>query len=79
MEKVHYTPCSLCNEQGHNHSKCPSLSSLLKMGFYSGGGSGGGSHSHDDDEEESHKNKMITSNKWLLQEINILRLSIEKP
>ncbi len=68
MEKVHFSPCSLCNEQGHSHSKCPSLSSLLKMGFYTGGG-GGGSHSHDDEEES--KTQMQKQNKWLLPLENI--------
>ena len=72
MEQVRYTPCTLCGEQGHSHSKCPSLSSLLKMGFYSGGGSS--SHSHSDDDESNqfiYKNKMNTIHKWLLQVENI--------
>jgi hypothetical protein len=69
MEKVHYTPCSLCNEQGHSHSKCPSLSSPLKVGFYTGGG-GGGSHSHDDDECIS-KTNLYKQNKCQQENISI--------
>ncbi len=60
MEQVHFSPCALCGEQGHSHSKCPSLSSALKPGFYSGGG-GGGSHSHD--EEEQSKTNSYKNNK----------------
>ena len=46
------SPCTLCKENGHLASKCPSLHDVLKEGFYSGGGGGGG-HSHDDDDEKA--------------------------
>ena len=41
--------CSLCNEQGHNHMRCPDLTAPLRPGFHSGG-DGGGGHGGDDDE-----------------------------
>jgi hypothetical protein len=43
--------CGVCGEREHTSSKCPSLSSPLTPGFYTGGGGGGG-HSHDDDDEK---------------------------
>ncbi len=54
--------CSICSERDHKSSHCPSLSSPLTPGFYTGGGGGGG-HSHDDDDEEkiAQKAKKPTS------------------
>ena len=49
---MNYSRCSICNEQGHNQSKCPDLCDPLKPGFHSGGG-GGGNAGGDDDERAS--------------------------
>jgi len=47
------SPCSLCNEQGHNHMRCPDLTAPLRPGFHSGG-DGGGGHGEDEDEHYVH-------------------------
>jgi hypothetical protein len=47
-------PCTICQEDGHKASKCPTLHSPLTPGFHQGGGGGGG-HSHDDDDDEAIK------------------------
>jgi len=47
-------PCSICSEQDHLSSACPSLRDVLKEGFYSGGGSGSnGGHGDHEDEDDS--------------------------
>lgn len=34
--------CSVCGEQGHSMTKCPTLIAPLQPGFFTGGPSGGG-------------------------------------
>ena len=48
MSGIPSCPCTVCGDNDHRASKCPSLL-IDPEQFYSGGGN---SHSHDDDEDE---------------------------
>lgn len=41
--------CSVCGEQGHSMTKCPTLIAPLQPGFFTGGGGGGGGGNEEDD------------------------------
>ena len=60
-------PCSICSEQNHLSSACPSLRDVLKEGFYSGGRSGGeGDHDHEDDSAAFDFSLAEKKNNWSL-------------
>ena len=73
---MNFATCALCNEQGHNTSKCPELVDPLKPGFSGAGGGGGGGH--DDDEDERLVLKYLTSVSRVFLTIPIVPLSIKK-
>ena len=69
---MNYSQCSICNERGHNQSKCPDLCSPLKPGFYSGGGTGGG-HGGDDDDERALPQPILCLNPRLGSALELLQ------
>ena len=72
---MNYSRCSICNEQGHNQSKCPDLCDPLKPGFHSGGGGGGGGNAGDDDDERASMESLLCLELGLTTALELLQCS----